>query len=158
MEEIKIEEKKECCGDKKCCDDKKECCDDKKGGCDDKKCCFSACKHCPHAHKIVKLILAIIFVCALIKIGVVIGERRAERSNNFGRLEGRGMMNSRGDFRGNAKQGGRAMMQQGGFNQGGGRQALTVNGAQATCPMLERVQNQVQKVAPSVSATTTQSK
>lgn len=152
MEDLKNEEKKECCGENKCCDDKKSCCDDKKSCCDDKKACFSVCKHCPCAHKIVKLILAIILVCALLRIGAEFGERRAERSD-YGRFEGRGMMMGlraeRADFIVNEKQGGCRMMQQGDFKQGG-CQALNNNGGdQGGCPMLE-----AQKASPATPTTT----
>ncbi len=136
MEDIKNEEKKECCGDKK------DCCNGEKGF-------FSACKHCHCGHKLVKLILAIIIVCALLRIGMAFGERRVERLN-YGRFEGRTMMKNSGD-RGNFRDG---------RERGADCQALVQeNDVQATRPILEKTQNQeqkqIQKVAPSAPSTST---
>jgi len=123
MEEIKNEAKKECCGEKDCCEEKK--------------CCLSACKHCPTAHKIFKVILAVIMVCALLRIGAEFGERRNDR------FDGRGMMFSeRGGFLSEGRQGGCPMMQQGDFKQGGCQALSQVGDAQGGCPMMERIQSQ----------------
>ncbi len=157
MEEIKKDDKKDCCGGDNCCDEKNACCDDKKSCCEDKKCCSSTCKPCPTAHKVIKVILAFIIVFALLRIGAEFGERRsykdAYRFDGANSFKSCGMMHGeRGGCMNEEKQGGCPMMQNGDSKQGG-CQALNNNaGAQGGCPMLETQKASV--VAP-VAPTTT---
>lgn len=143
MEEVKKNEKKDCCSENKCCDDKDSCCDDKKSCCEDKKCCFSACKHCPAFHKVFKVILAVIIVFALLRIGAEFGSRHSYNdSYRFGaddKFNGRGIMmrGERDAYLNDEIQGGCPMMQKVDSKQGGCQALNNNSGAQGGCPMLE---------------------